>query len=188
MTTQLFYVTTEDNETQIAQVTLNCGNLNADDDDGDDDNDDDGDDDDDNQAGGTANSGTAACAVTSNSIISTNLTNGVHPDSKLAALRLSNDSTRVYFQASGTNIWVLNGDDADAGGWVGSNLMGGVRPGSSIAATRSNATDTHVFFVANSTGWMRTFNYADVLGSDDCKSSVYKIQDSLLTPCSSSRR
>ncbi|KAH7272107.1 hypothetical protein MRS44_002614 [Fusarium solani] len=167
MTTQLFYVTTEDNETQIAQVTLNCGNLNADDDDGDDDNDDDGDDDDDNQAGGTANSGTAACAVTSNSIISTNLTNGVHPDSKLAALRLSNDSTRVYFQASGTNIWVLNGDDADAEGWVGSNLMGGVRPGSSIAATRSNATDTHVFFVANSTGWMRTLNYADVLGSDD---------------------
>ncbi|KAI8676601.1 hypothetical protein LRP88_10388 [Fusarium phalaenopsidis] len=168
MTTQLFYVTTEDNETQIAQVTLNCGNLNADDDDGDDDNDDDGeDDDDDNQAGGTANSGTAACAVASNSIISTNLTNGVHPDSKLAALRLGNDSTRVYFQASGTNIWALNGDDADAEGWVGSNLMGGVRPGSSIAATRSNATDIHVFFVANSTGWMRTFNYADVLGSDD---------------------
>ncbi|KAL2694459.1 hypothetical protein Neosp_001037 [[Neocosmospora] mangrovei] len=169
MTTQLFYVTTEDNETQIAQVTLNCGNLNVDDDDGDDDNDDDGEDgdDDDNQAGGTANSGTAACAVTSNSIISTNLTNGVHPDTKLAALRLGNDSTRVYFQASGSNIWALNGDDADAEGWVGSNLMGGVRTGSSIAATRSNATDVHVFFVANSTGFMRTFNHADALDSDD---------------------
>ncbi|KAM0427320.1 hypothetical protein ACHAPT_007755 [Fusarium lateritium] len=169
MTTQLFYVTTEDNETQIAQVTLNCGNLNVDDDDGEDnDDDDDGEDDDDNnQAGGNANSGTAACAVTSNSIISSNLTNGVHPDSKLAALRLGNDSVRVYFQAGGTNIWALNGDDADAEGWAGSNLMAGVRPGSSIAATRSNATDVHVFFVANQTGWLRTFNYADVLGSDD---------------------
>ncbi|RSL54528.1 hypothetical protein CEP54_009820 [Fusarium duplospermum] len=169
MTTQLFYVTTEDNETQIAQVTLNCGNLNADDDDGDDDNDDDddGEDDDDNQAGGNTNSGTAACAVTSNSIISTNLTNGVHPDSKLAALRLGNDSTRVYFQASGRNIWALNGNDANAEGWVGANLMGGVRPGSSIAATRSNSTDIHVFFVANSTGYMRTFNYADTLDVDE---------------------
>ncbi|KAJ4307628.1 hypothetical protein N0V84_012598, partial [Fusarium piperis] len=163
MTTQLFYVTTEDNETQIAQVTLNCGNLNADE--GDEENDGDGeDDDDDNQAGGNTNSGTAACAVASNSIISTNLTNGVHPDSKLAALRLGNDSVRVYFQAGGTNIWALNGDDA--AGWAGSNLMGGVRPGSSIAATRSNATDVQVFFVANQTGLMRTFNY-DNVGSDD---------------------
>ncbi|KAM5351975.1 hypothetical protein ACJ41O_004698 [Fusarium nematophilum] len=170
ITTQLFYVTTQDNETQIAEVTLNCGNINVDDGDGDGDDgdDDDGDDDDDGGNGnGNANSGTAACSVGSNSIISSNLTNGVHPESTLAALRLGNDSVRVYFQASGTNIWALNGDNAADEGWSGSNLMGGVRPGSSIAATRSNTTDIHVFFVANQTGRMRTFNYTDVLGSDD---------------------
>ncbi|KAJ3504232.1 hypothetical protein NM208_g16369 [Fusarium decemcellulare] len=161
ITTQLFYVTTRNNETQIAEVTLNCGNINADDDDNGDDGDDDDDDDGDDDAGsGNANTGTAACGVGSNTIISSNLTSGVHAESKLAALRLSNDSVRVYFQANRTNIWALNNDNA-AEGWSGSNLMGDVRAGTSIAATRSNATDIHVFFVGNETRWMRTFSYSD---------------------------
>ncbi|KAM5384274.1 hypothetical protein ACJZ2D_001579 [Fusarium nematophilum] len=85
-----------------------------------------------------------------------------------ATLRLASSViTTQLFYASGTNIWALNGDNAADEGWSGSNLMGGVRPGSSIAATRSNTTDIHVFFVANQTGRMRTFNYTDVLGSDD---------------------
>ncbi|KAF4975603.1 hypothetical protein FZEAL_7633 [Fusarium zealandicum] len=170
MTTQLFYVTTRDNETQIAEVTLNCGNLNADeaDDAADDDAADDADSDNDSSEGsGNVDPGTVACNVSSNSIISSKFTDGVHPESKLAALRLRDQSLRVYFQASDTNISALNGDSAGED-WDGLNLMGDVRPGSSIAASRSNTSDVHVFFVANQTNLLRTFSYGDdAPGSDD---------------------
>ncbi|KAK7430559.1 hypothetical protein QQZ08_002851 [Neonectria magnoliae] len=147
VTARLYYVTTADNETQIAEAVLDCGNVDDDEDD---------DDDDDSQTG--------PCSVSSNSIISSNVSSAVHPDSKLAALRLSNDSMRVYFQAGGGNIWVLHNDDGD---WSASNLMGDVGTGSSIAASRANATALHVFYVANSTERLRYFEYSDILGADD---------------------
>lgn len=149
--TRLYYVITSDNETQIAQAVLNCGSLDADDDE-------DGDDDDSSSTSGP-------CSVTSNSIISTNVTNGVHPDTRLAALRLSNDSMRIYFQAGGANIWVLHDDDD--GTWTGSNLIGNVREGSSIAASAANATALHVFYVSNSTQRLRYIGYSDILGADN---------------------
>lgn len=148
--TRLYYVITSDNETQIAQAVLNCGSLDADDDE-------DGDDD--------SSSTSGPCSVTSNSIISTNVTNGVHPDTRLAALRLSNDSMRIYFQAGGANIWVLHDDDD--GTWTGSNLIGNVREGSSIAASAANATALHVFYVSNSTQRLRYIEYSDILGADN---------------------
>ncbi|KAL6400551.1 hypothetical protein AUP68_16264 [Ilyonectria robusta] len=151
--TRLYYVITSDNETQIAQAVLNCGSLDADDDE-------DGDDDDSSSTSGP-------CSVTSNSIISTNVTNGVHPDTRLAALRLSNDSMRIYFQAGGANIWVLHDDDD--GTWTGSNLIGNVREGSSIAASAANATALHVFYVSNSTQRLRYIEYSDILGADNAE-------------------
>ncbi|KAF7538775.1 hypothetical protein G7Z17_g12564 [Cylindrodendrum hubeiense] len=155
--TRLYYVITSDNETQIAQAVLSCGSLDADEDEDEDEDDDDDDD--------GSNGQTGPCSVTSNSIISTNATNGVHPDTKLAALRLSNDSMRVYFQAPGANIWVLHDDDD--GQWTGSNLVGNVREGSSIAAAAANATELHVFYVSNTTERLRYVDYSDILGADD---------------------
>ncbi|KPM37192.1 hypothetical protein AK830_g9361 [Neonectria ditissima] len=169
ITNRLYYVTTTDNETQIAEAVLNCGNINNDngsvdndDDDDDDDGDDDDDDDDDNGDNNSVQTG--LCSVTSNSIISSNVSNAVHPDTKLAALRLSNDSMRVYFQAAGGNIWVLHNDDGD---WSASNLMGDVDTGSSIAVSGVNATPLHVFYVSESTERLRYFAYSDSLGTED---------------------
>ncbi|KAH6891122.1 hypothetical protein B0T10DRAFT_484491 [Thelonectria olida] len=140
--TQLFYITTDSSdETRIAQAVLDCGAIDSDD----------------------------ACSVTSNAIISSNLTRGVHPASKLAALHLSNDSMRVYFQANGdgANLWVLHNDNGE---WTGSNLVGNVLEGSAIGASAQSKSALHVFYVSNSTERLAYVEYSDILGADDAKS------------------
>ncbi|KAH7157073.1 hypothetical protein EDB81DRAFT_412279 [Dactylonectria macrodidyma] len=154
--TRLYYVITSDNETQIAQAVLDCGSIDADEDDDDEDDNDDS----------SSSSSSGPCSLTSNSIISTNLTNGVHPSTRLAALRLTNDSMRVYFQARGANIWVMQNDDGDDQ-WTGSNLVGDVFAGSSIGAAASNETALHIFYVSNSTRRLRYVDYSDIMGADD---------------------
>lgn len=149
-TTQLFYITTHSEnsstatgDTHIARAVLDCGALDSLD----------------------------ACNVTSNDIISSNLTHGVHPASKLAALRLTNDSVRIYFQANGegANLWVLLNDGGDDDGWTGSNVVGNVLEGSAIAASAQNRSSLHVFYVANTTERLAYVEYSDILGAGDGK-------------------
>lgn len=153
LSVQLFYVSTPSvhNDTNIVQATLEC-----------------------------SSNTTAACRTVSNSIITANLTsNKVHAASRLAALRLSNETIRVYYQASGTNLWVMNGDDAEGGGWTSGQVAIGAFPGSSIVAVAPNATNINVFFVSNGTERIRHMLYSDIVGPNgESKSPPFPLSPS----------
>ncbi|KAH7154976.1 hypothetical protein B0J13DRAFT_654490 [Dactylonectria estremocensis] len=150
--TKLYYVVTSDNETQIAQAVMNCGSIDADDE---------GEEEEDDEDNTPSSTPSGPCSLTSNSIISTNLTNGVHPSTRLAALRLANDSMRVYFQAPGANIWIMQNDDGDDQ-WIGSNLVGDVFAGSSIVIDENPGS-----------GWSPSATFASIYGPDFESYRVY---------------
>ncbi|CAM1503893.1 Fc.00g014840.m01.CDS01 [Cosmosporella sp. VM-42] len=136
---QLFYInTTSDGKTNVVQATLSCNAMT-----------------------------TAACTTKSNSIISSNVTAGVHVASKLAALRLGNDSDpfiRVWFQRGDEEVRALNGDSASSDGWTTVTPIQDVFPGSDIVGVGPNSTQISFWFVSNQTRNMRYTPYNDIGG------------------------
>lgn len=141
---QIFYITnatadtSNSNKTNIAQATINC-----------------------------SVNGTEACDVTSNSIISTNITESVHASSKLSSLRLSPTSVRVYFQAANENLLTMVGDDVSKNGWTDAVLQKGddaAFPGSYFQVVGPEENEINAWYVVKKGGRMKHFSYRDVLG------------------------
>ena len=143
MSVQLFYLNTSSSssKTNVVQATLSCNATN-----------------------------TAACTTKSNSIISANVTEGVHVASKLAALRLGNDTSpfiRVWFQRENEEVRALNGDHAGVDGWTAVTPILDVFPGSDLVAVAPNSTQISFWFASNQTRNMRYTPYNDIAGIPD---------------------
>ena len=108
----------------------------------------------------TCAGGGAGCSTVSNELISANVTNGVDPDTGLAAVLLDGRSSiRVYYEAQFHHIWELNSDTANAAGWGGQHIAGPILSGAGIAAYVDNSSAVNIFSVANKTLTMRVFTY-----------------------------
>jgi hypothetical protein len=116
-----------------------------------------------------------ACTTDANDIISGGEDSDValHPDTKLAALRLGDDTIRLYYQDEGGAIFALNGDDADndqGGQWTAHAITDAAAPGSSFVAVGPRKEDISVFYISESNETLSLVQYSDLQGPGDGKS------------------
>ncbi|KAH8880587.1 hypothetical protein GQ53DRAFT_755008, partial [Thozetella sp. PMI_491] len=86
------------------------------------------------------------CSTTSTSVITTNATNKVHPQSGLAAVWLGDSGARVYYQSESGSLVELNGASEAKSGWKDGELKASAAAGSRIAATWATGPKISVFY------------------------------------------
>ena len=143
ITAQLFYIHTDSKATNIVQATFECSTKDD------------------------------TCETKSNNIISSNITDPIHPDTKLSATRIGSDFVRVYYQMSSKELWVLNGDMASTKGWLPRKVADDVYDGSNIAsyAYLNSPNYLYLMYVSSKDNRLHYVVYDDVPGPGPCKSS-----------------